>query len=149
MPTALQGRAQKAASQKGSRFRHRSGRLTEDFLKPCGRDIRKEAASGVEHGSAQASAPPLDAHIHGLGERRKPQRDRATRVRRHDMPTGDGPQRPLGMPAGEDTLRLRAVARRREALYAQDFLRCRDGARPEVGALDAVETLTLTLPCGR
>jgi len=65
------------------------------------------------------------------------------------MPKEDGTPRPLGMPAGEDQLLHRAVARLLEAIYAQDFRRCRSGYRPEVGALDAVETRTITRQCGR
>jgi hypothetical protein len=53
-PTSLQGIAKKAARQQGDRFRNRYGRLDEDFLKQCWRDIRQEAASGVDQVSAQA-----------------------------------------------------------------------------------------------
>jgi hypothetical protein len=53
------------------------------------------------------------------------------------------------VPAVEDTLLPRAVARLLDAIDAQDFLRGREGYRPPVGALEAVEILTLTLPSGR
>ena len=149
MPPSLQGRAQKAESQQGSRFRTLSGMLDVDVLKQGWRDIRKEAAAGVDQGSAQAYEQHLDANIHDLVERLKQKRSRATRVRRHSMPTGDGTQRPLGIPAGEDTLLQLAVARLLEAIDEQDVLRCRSGYRPQVGALEAVDTRTITLPCGR
>jgi RNA-directed DNA polymerase len=149
MPTALQGIAQKAASQQGYRFRNLYGMLDEDFLKQCWRDIRKDAASGVDHVSAQAYEQHVDEHLHHLVERLKQQRYRATLVSRHDIPTGDGTQRPLGIPAVEDTLRQLAVARRLEAIDEQDFWRCRDGYRPHVGALEAVDTLTIKLQFGR
>jgi RNA-directed DNA polymerase len=77
------------------------------------------------------------------------QRSRATRVRRPSRPQGDGTQRPLGLPAVEDTLLPRAVARLRAAIYAQDFRRWSAGYRPQGGALDAGETLTRKLPCRR
>jgi RNA-directed DNA polymerase len=48
----------------------------------------------------------------------------------------------------EDTLLQTAVAQRLEAIYAPDFLPCREGSRRAVGALDAVRDLTRTLPCG-
>jgi RNA-directed DNA polymerase len=121
----------------------------EDVLQPCGRDSRTEAAAGVDQVRAQADEPPLDAHRHRLVERLKPQRYRATRGRRHAMPTGEGTPRPLGLPAVEDTRLPRAVARLLDAIDAQDFRRGREGYRPPVGALEAVETLPLTLPCGR
>jgi RNA-directed DNA polymerase len=149
MPTALQGLAQQAASQQGSRCRTRYGRLDEDFRNQCWRDIRQDAAAGVEQVRAQADAQHLDEHIPRLVERLQQQRDRATLGSRHDMPQGDGPQRPLGIPAVADTRLHLAVARLLDAIDAQDFRRCRDGYRPQVGAREAVETRTITRPCGR
>jgi RNA-directed DNA polymerase len=149
MPTSLQGIAQKAARQQGDRFRNLDGMLDEDFLKQCWQDIRKDAASGVDHVSAQAYEQPLDEHVHHLVERLKQKRYRAKLVRRHSIPTGDGTQRPLGIPAVEDKLLQLAVARLLGAIDAQDVLRCRDGYRPHGGALEAVETRTIKLQCGR
>src|SRR4029453_7762014 len=102
MSTSLRGIAKKAASQQGYRFRNLYGRLDEDVLKQCWRDIRKDAAAGVDQVSAETYEQHLDATLHRLVERLKQKRYRATLVRRHDMPQGDGPQRPLGIPAVED-----------------------------------------------
>jgi retron-type reverse transcriptase len=49
----------------------------------------------------------------------------------------------------EEQLVQVAVTRRLPAIDAQAVLRCRDGYRPHGGALDAVDTLTITLQCGR
>jgi RNA-directed DNA polymerase len=149
MPTSLPGIAKKAASQPGSRVRNLYGMLDEDFLKQCWRDIRKEAAAGVDQGSAQAYEQPLDEHLHRLVERLKQKRYRAKLVRRHDSPQRDGTQRPLGIPAVEDKLLQLAVARLLEAIYEPDCLRCSDGYRPQVGALEAGDTLTIKLQFGR
>jgi hypothetical protein len=149
MPTSLQGIAQQAKRQKGYRFRNLYGMLNEDCLKQCWRDIRKDAAAGVAHGSAQVYEQHLDENIHGLVERLKQKRYRAQLVRRQYRPKGDGTQRPLGIPAVEDTLLQRGVARLLEAIDAQDFLRGSYGYRPAVGALDAVDTLTIKRQFGR
>src|ERR1700694_426955 len=149
MPTSLQGIAKKAESQKGYRFRNLYGMLDEDFLQKCGRHIRKDAASGVDQVSAQEYEQHLEEHIHCLVERLKKKQYRAKLVRRHYIPKGDGTQRPLGIPAVEDKLLQLAVARLLEAIYEQDFLRCSYGYRPQVGALDAVDTLTVKLQFGR
>ena len=53
------------------------------------------------------------------------------------------------MPVVEDKLLQRAVARVLEAIYEQDFLRCSYGYRPHVGALEAVDDLTVKLQFGR
>jgi RNA-directed DNA polymerase len=123
--------------------------LAEDLLKQGWRDIRQDAAAGGEQVSAQAEEQPLDANLHDLVERLQQQRYRAPRVRRPSMPPGDGTPRPLGIPAVEETLLPRAVARLLEAISEQDLLRCSEGYRPAVGALEAVETLTIKLPGGR
>jgi hypothetical protein len=108
MPTSLQGIAKYAARQKGYRFRTLYGMLAEDFLQQCCRDIRKDAAAGVEQVSAQAYEQHLDDNIPDLVERLKQKRYRAKLVRRPYLPTGDGTQRPLGIPAVEEK-RLRGV----------------------------------------
>jgi hypothetical protein len=55
----------------------------------------------------------------------------------------------LGLPAVEDQRRQRAVARRRPAIDAQDVLRGSDGDRPQVGAWEAVDRLTIKRHFGR
>jgi retron-type reverse transcriptase len=149
MSTCLQGIAQKAQEQPKHRFGNLSEVLDEPFLQECWRDIRQEAASGVDRIRAQEYERHLDENIHHLGERLKRKRYRAKLVSRRYIPKGDGTQRPLGIPAVEDKLLPLAVARLLEAIYAQEFLRCRDGYRPQVGALDAVDRLTMKLPFGR
>ena len=68
----------------------------EDCLQQGWRDIRPDAAAGVEQVRAQAYEPPLDANLHHLGERLQQQRDRAKLVRRPSIPPGDGPRRQIG-----------------------------------------------------
>ena len=83
---------------------------------------------------AQAYAQHLDENSPRRVERLKQQRSRATRVRRHSRPQGEGTQRPLGIPAGEDTLLHLAVARLLEALDEPDVRRWSEGYRPHGGA---------------
>jgi hypothetical protein len=52
LPTFWQGIAQKAQEQPKQRFGHLYEWLNEPFLKECWRDIRKEAASGVDRMSS-------------------------------------------------------------------------------------------------
>jgi RNA-directed DNA polymerase len=147
-PTSLQGIAKKAQSQKQYRFRTRYGMLTEELLTESWREIKKSAASGVDQLSAQDYEQPLEENIRDLVERLKQKRYRATLVKRHYIPKGNGKLRPLGMPAVEDKLLQVAATRLLEARYEQDFLRCRYGYRPGMGALDAIDTLTVKLQFG-
>ena len=149
MPTFLQGIANKAQEQPKHRFGNLYELLNEAYLKECWHDIRKDAAYGVDRVSAQDYEQHLDENIHDLVERLKRKQYRAKLVRRVYIPKGDNRWRPLGIPAIEDKLLQLAVARILQAIYEQDFLRCSYGYRPNVGALDAVDKLTLKLQFGQ
>lgn len=149
MQTSLQGIAKKAKGQKGYRFRNLYGMLNEEFLKDCWRYIRKDAAYGVDRISARQYEGNLEENIKHLVERLKRKSYRARLVRRHYIPKGEGKFRPLGIPAIEDKLLQLAVTRILVAIYEQDFLRCSYGYRPGVGALDAVDKLTIKLQFGQ
>jgi len=149
MPTSLQGIAEKAQSQKRYRFRNLYGMLNEELLKESWREIKKSAASGVDQISAQDYEQHLEENIRDLVERLKQKRYRAKLVKRHYIPKGNGKLRPLGIPAVEDKLLQVAATRLLAAIYEQDFLRCSYGYRPGVGALDAVDNLTVKLQFGR
>ena len=91
----------------------------------------------------------LQATMEAWAQRLQAQRDRATLVRRWDIPRANGTERPLGMPALEDTLVPLAWAQLVTAIDAQDVLACSDGYRPGRGALEAVRALTCDLQDGR
>jgi RNA-directed DNA polymerase len=149
MPTSLQGIAKKAQSQKQYRFRNLYGMLNEELLTESWREIKKHAAYGVDQISARDYEQHLEENIRDLVERLKQKRYRAKLVKRHYIPKGNGQLRPLGIPAVEDKLLQVAATRLLEAIYEQDFLRCSYGYRPGVGAVDAVDKLTVKLQFGR
>jgi RNA-directed DNA polymerase len=148
MPTSLQGIATKAQSQKRYRFRNLYGMLNEELLRESWRAIKKHAAYGVDEISAQDYEQHLEENIRDLVERLKQKRYRAKLVKRHYIPKGNGQVRALGIPAVEDKLLQVAVSRLLEAIYEQDFLPCSYGYRPGVGAVDAVDKLTVKLQFG-
>lgn len=149
MQTSLQGIAKKAREQKKHRFQDLYRMLNEENLLDCWRYIRKDAAYGVDRVSAQEYEENLEENIKNLVERLKGKRYRAKLVRRKHIPKGEGKMRPLGIPATEDKLLQLAVKRILEAIYEQDFMRCSYGYRPDVGALNAVDKLTVKLQFGR
>ena len=147
--TSLRGIAKKAREQKKHRFGNLYEMLNEEFLHVCWRDIKKDAASGVDRVSAREYEENLEENIGQLVERLKRKSYRAKLVRRQYIPKGEGKFRPLGIPATEDKLLQLAVKQILEAIYEQDFLRCSYGYRPQMGALDAVDKLTVKLQFGR
>ena len=149
MQTSLQGIAQKAKEQKKHRFQDLYRMLNEEFLLDCWRHIRKDAAYGVDEVSAREYEKDLQEKIRDLVERLKRGSYRAKLVRRKYIPKGEGKMRPLGIPAIEDKLLQMGVKRILEAIYEQDFLRCSYGYRPGVGALHAIDDLTIKLQFGR
>ena len=149
MQTSLRGIAKKAREQKKHRFGNLYEMLNEENLLECWRYIRKDAACGVDRVSAREYEENLEENIKRLVERLKKGIYRAKLVRRQYIPKGEGKVRALGIPATEDKLLQLAVKRILAAIYEQDFLRCSYGYRPKMGALDAVDKLTVKLQFGR
>jgi group II intron reverse transcriptase/maturase len=146
--TSLLGIAKKARADKRYRFRNLYRELNEELLLDSWRLLRKDAALGVDGVSAAEYEASLAENIQHLVERLKRKSYRAKLVRRHYIPKGAGKLRPLGIPALEDKLLQLAVKRLLEAIYEQDFLSCSYGYRPRVGALEAVDQLTVKLQFG-
>ena len=148
-PTSLRGIANKARVDKRHRFRDLYRCLDAELFMACWHDLNKDAASGVDHVTAEAYAENLHATIEALAQQRKTQRYRAKLVRRGDLPKENGTERPLGIPALEDKLVPLACAKLFTTIYEQDFLDGSYGYRPGRGALDAVRDLPFALPYGR
>ena len=147
--TSLQAIAKKASEQPEYRFRNLFGMLNEDMLKDSWRDIRKNAAFGVDGISAAEYELNLDENIHQLVDELKRKHYRAKNVLRRYIPKGNGKLRPLGIPATQDKLLQISVKRILEAIFEQDFLLSSYGYRPGVSALDAVDKLTVKLQFGK
>jgi retron-type reverse transcriptase len=148
-PTSLRGIANKAKAAKRPRFRELYRGVDAALLHDGWQDLNKEAASGVDHVTADASAANLQGNSAALAQRLNTQRYRAPLGRRCYLPKANGTDRPLGMPALEDKRVPLACAKLWTAIYEQDFLACRDGYRSGRGALEAVRARTCALQYGR
>lgn len=148
MQTSLQGIANKAKSDKKHRFRNLFGMLNEVFLWSCGPSLRKDAASGVDRVTAEEYPQHGTANVRDLVERLKRGAYRAKWVLRRWIPKGEGKYRPWGLPALEDKLLQRAVARILGAIFEADFLSYSYGYRPQKSAREAVKALRHTLQFG-
>jgi group II intron reverse transcriptase/maturase len=122
--------------------------LNEPCLWSCWQYLRKEAASGVDRGTAAEYGQHVIPHSRDLVERLKRGAYRAKLVVRRWIPKGDGKRRPLGLPALEDQLLQIAVARILGSSYEEDFLPASYGYRPNRSAKEAVKDLRHTLQFG-
>jgi len=93
-PTFLPGLASQAQANKRHRVRDLYRGLDAERLWGCWRDLNKDAARGVDHVTAEASAANVQAKIEALGQRLKAKRYRAKLVRRGYMPNEHGKERP-------------------------------------------------------
>src|SRR5215510_3500040 len=103
-PTSRRGIAAKANADKRHRFRDLYRCLTVELLLDCWDDLNKDAASGVDGMTWPMYADNLQTNVEALVERLTRKRYRAKLSRRHDMPKGNGQERPLGLPVSADKL---------------------------------------------
>jgi hypothetical protein len=93
-PTALRGIADQANADRRHRVRDLDRCLNGELLLDCGDDLTTAAASGVDGGPWHMDADTLQPKVAAVVERRKRKRSRATLLRRHSMPKGNGQARP-------------------------------------------------------
>ena len=145
----IMGVAAQAVHDRGRVFTTLGHLIDEDFLREAYRQTRHASAPGIDGVTAQASAEHLDENRRDLYDRLRRGCSQAAPVERVGIEKEGRGQRPIGKPAVEDKLLQLAVARLLEALDAQDLRRGRAGYRVQVGALEAVETLSIKLHFGR
>ena len=93
-PTSRRGIADQANADQPHRCRDLDRCLNVALRLECWGDLHKDAARGVDGVTWQASAENLHAKVAARVERLKQQRDRAKLMRRRDIPTGNGQERP-------------------------------------------------------
>ena len=95
-----------------------------DLLREAYHQTRRDGAPGVDGVTAEEYAAALEPNLADLHARLRSGRYCAPPVKRAYVPKEDGGQRPIGMPAFEDKVGQRAVARLLGAIYEQDFHEC-------------------------
>jgi RNA-directed DNA polymerase len=120
--------------------------IDKEFLRDAYRQVRKDAAPGVDGVTAAEYATNLEANLEALLERFKSGAYKAPPVKRKYIPKAGSPkQRPIGMPTFEDKVLQKAVSMILNAVYEQDFLDCSYGYRPGRSQHQALEKLWKTL----
>jgi RNA-directed DNA polymerase len=123
--------------------------LNEEFLKACYEELKKHTAAGVDRVTVEEYGKQLNINLRELVKRMKAMSYKPQPVRRTYIPKDDGSQRPLGIPAVEDRIVQRGIAKILSAVYEGIFLDVSNGFRPGRSAhqaLDYVDKAIMTKP---
>jgi group II intron reverse transcriptase/maturase len=115
--------------------------LTEDFLKRCFWELKRDKASGIDRVTVKEYEVRLEENIKELVARLKGKKYRPQPVRRVYIPKGEGSKRGLGIPTVEDKIVQMGVKKILEAIFEADFLEVSFGFRPNRSCHDALDVL--------
>jgi group II intron reverse transcriptase/maturase len=132
-----------ARRDKEARFTALLHHVDIDRLRKAYREIRPQAAPGVDGVTWAAYGQDLEANLADLHDRLHTGRYRASPSRRAYIPKADGRQRPLGIATLEDKLVQRAVVEVLNAVYEADFLGFSYAFRPGRNPHQALDALSV------
>jgi group II intron reverse transcriptase/maturase len=115
--------------------------LTEDFLKECLRELKRDKAPGIDGVTVKQYEVHLEENVKDLVVRLKAKRYRPQPVRRVYIPKPNGDKRPLGIPAVEDKIVQMGIKKILEVIFEQDFADVSYGFRPNRSCHDALDVL--------
>ena len=149
METKLNLITKHVTESKGIRFTSLAHLLNKGSLIESFYMLKKDKAPGIDGVSFQEYETNLEENINNLVQRMKNQAYKPLPVLRAYIPKGEGKLRPLGLPALEDKIVQKGMARILNAIYEPIFLDCSYGFR--IGrnchqALDALDTAIMTKP---
>jgi len=119
--------------------------LNAEFLRGCYRSLGKEKASGIDGKSWHDYGENLDENLVNLVERLKAKKYKPLPAKRVYIPKNDKETRPLGLPAIEDKIVQKGIARILEAIYEADFMDFSYGFRPKRSCHQALKSLNDTV----
>jgi group II intron reverse transcriptase/maturase len=119
--------------------------LNVEFLRGCYRSIGKDKACGIDGRSWREYGQDLDENLADLVERLKAKRYKPLPAKRVYIPKNDKETRPLGLPAIEDKIVQKGIARILEAIYEPDFMNCSYGFRPKRSCHQALKAVNDTI----
>ena len=138
--TVLQQIAEEAKGSKDWYFTSLAHHITVDFLTEAFKQVRKDAAAGVDGQTAAEYEQNLGENLKKLHEMLKSQRYRAPAVKRVWIPK-DGGERPIGLPTIEDKIVQRAAVMLLEQIYEEDFHEFSFGFRKGCSCHQAVSAI--------
>lgn len=142
MITRLDRITQRAREHRREVFTNLYHHLDEEVLAQCFRELKSGKAPGVDGVTKAEYGENLEANLPGLVYRLKRKAYRPQPCRRREIPKGKGRTRPLGIPATEDKLVQRGLAKILERVYEEDFYDFSYGFRPGRSCHDALRELS-------
>jgi group II intron reverse transcriptase/maturase len=149
MSTKLSFLTQRARKNPKHKFSRLIDLLTEDFLKECFWELKRDKASGVDGVTVKEYEANLEENIKDLVASMKTWKYRPKPVRRVYIPKPDGKKRPLGIPTVEDKIVQMGIKRILAAIFEVDFSDVSYGFRPNKSchqALDVLDKVIMTRP---
>jgi group II intron reverse transcriptase/maturase len=119
--------------------------LNAEFLRGCYESIGKDKACGIDGTSWREYGDNLDENLADLVERLKAKKYKPLPAKRVYIPKNDKESRPLGLPAIEDKIVQKGIARILEAIYEVDFMDCSYGFRPGRSCHQALKVVNDTI----
>ncbi len=115
--------------------------LTEDFLKECFKELKRNKSPGIDGITESEYEKQLDENITGLVARLKSKKYKPKPVKRVYIPKPNGDKRPLGISSIEDKIVQMAIKKILETIFEQDFIDTSYGFRPDRSCHDALKQL--------
>jgi RNA-directed DNA polymerase len=132
-----------ARTDKKAKFTALLHHITVDVLRQSYRNLKREAAAGIDGVTWQVYGEELESRLLELHTRIHQGSYRARPARRVYIPKSDGTQRPLSIWCLEDKIVQQAVVYVLEAIFEVDFLGFSYGFRPGRGQHDALDALSV------
>ena len=119
--------------------------LNAEFLRGCYESIGKDKACGIDGKSWRDYGENLHENLDDLVDRLKAKKYKPLPAKRVYIPKNDKETRPLGLPAIEDKIVQKGIARILEAIYEADFMDCSYGFRPKRSCHQALKAVHDTI----
>ena len=115
--------------------------LTEEFLKECFRELKRNKSPGIDGVTVNEYEEQLDKNAAYLVARLKAKQYKPKPIKRVYIPKPNGDKRPLGIPAVEDKIVQMAIKKILEAIFEPDFIDTSYGFRPNRNCHDALKQI--------
>jgi RNA-directed DNA polymerase len=139
--TKLESLTLRAREDPKCKFTSLAHLLSEEFLKECFWELKRDKASGIDGVTVEEYEVNLEENLKDLVGRLKAKRYRPQPVRRVYIPKPDGRKRGLGILTVEDKIVEMGIKKIVEAIFEVDFMDVSFGFRPNRSCHDALEVL--------